>query len=189
MDQLVRAGKVRYPGTSNYAAWQVCEMLWAAQRNGYRPAVVSQPMYNLLARGIEQEYVAMCRRFGVSMAVYNPLAAGLLTGKQSREKPIAGSRFELIPMHRDRFWHPALFDAVDDLRAAADRAGRSLVDIALNWLLHHTAADCVILGASSEAQLTENLDAFERGPLSADLVAVADEVWRKLRGVTPQYNR
>ena len=90
MDQLVRAGKVRYPGTSNYGAWQVCEMLWAAQRNGYRPAVVSQPMYNLLARGIEQEYVAMCRRFGVSMAVYNPLAAGLLTGKQSARKADCG---------------------------------------------------------------------------------------------------
>jgi 1-deoxyxylulose-5-phosphate synthase len=189
MDGLVRAGKVRYPGISNYAGWQVCEMQWIAERNGYRPAVISQPMYNMLARGIEQEYLAMCRRFGISNVVYNPLAAGLLTGKQNRDRPLQGSRFELVPMHRDRFWHPAFFDAVDELRVAADRSGRSLVDIALNWLLHHTPTDCIILGASSEAQLSENLDAFEKGRLSEDVAGVADAVWQKLRGVIPKYNR
>ena len=90
MDELVRAGKVRYPASSNYAAWQVCRMLWLAEKNGYRPARVTQPMYNLLARGIEQEFVPMCRELGVSTVVYNPLAGGLLTGKQPREAPIAG---------------------------------------------------------------------------------------------------
>ena len=190
MDRLVRAGKVRYPGTSNYAGWQVCEMQWIAERNGYRPAVISQPMYNLLARGVEQEYVAMCSRFGISNVVYNPLAAGLLTGKQHRDRPLPGSRFELVPMHRDRFWHPAFFDAVDDLRAAAERAGRSLVDVALSWLLYHTPTDCIILGASNESQLTENLDVFEKGGrLSDDIICVADAAWQKLRGVIPKYNR
>jgi aryl-alcohol dehydrogenase-like predicted oxidoreductase len=189
MDRVVRAGKVRYPGTSNYAAWQVCEMHWVAQRNSFQPAFISQPMYNMLARGIESEYLAMCARFGISNVVYNPLAAGLLTGKQRREGPTPGTRFDIVPMHRDRFWHPEFFDAVDELRAATDRAGRKMADAALNWLLHHTPTDCVILGASSEAQLNENLDAFETGPLPEEVVNVADNVWQKLRGVTPKYNR
>jgi aryl-alcohol dehydrogenase-like predicted oxidoreductase len=189
MDRVVRAGKVRYPAASNYAAWQVCQMHWIAERHAYQPPFISQPMYNLLARGIEQEYVAMCQQLGISILVYNPLAGGLLSGKQNRERPLPGTRFDKVPMYIDRYWHPAYFDAVDELRAAADAAGRSLVDVALNWLLHHTAAACVILGASSEEQLAENLDAFEKAPLSEDLLTVADGVWQKLRGITPKYNR
>jgi aryl-alcohol dehydrogenase-like predicted oxidoreductase len=189
MDELVRAGKVRYPATSNYAGWQVCQMHWICERRAYKPPVISQPMYNLLARGIEQEYVAMCKELGVSIVAYNPLAAGMLTGKQRRDRPEPGTRFDLIPMHRDRFWHTAYFDAVDELRAAAERAGRRMVDLSLSWLLHHTATDCIVLGASNAEQLMENLDAFERGPLSEDVVAVCDAVWQKLRGITPKYNR
>jgi aryl-alcohol dehydrogenase-like predicted oxidoreductase len=189
MDRVVRAGKVRYPATSNYAAWQVCQIHCVAARQGYQPPFIAQPMYNLLARGIEQEYLAMSQQFGVSNMVYNPLAGGLLTGKQKRDRPLPGTRFDKVPMYLERYWHPAYFDAVDELRAAADRAGRSLVDFALNWLLHHTSTACAILGASSEAQLAESLDAFEKGPLSADLLTTADEVWQKLRGITPKYNR
>jgi aflatoxin B1 aldehyde reductase len=92
-------------------------------------------------------------------------------------------------MYLDRYWHPAYFDAVDELRAAAERAGRGMVDLSINWLLHHTATDCVILGASTVEQLQQNLDAFEGGPLHEDTVAVCDAVWQKLRGVTPKYNR
>jgi 1-deoxyxylulose-5-phosphate synthase len=87
MDRLVRAGKVRYPASSNYAAWQVVRMLWASEKKGYKPPTVTQPMYNLLARGIEQEYLPMCCEMGVSTIVYNPLAGGLLTGKQNGQTP------------------------------------------------------------------------------------------------------
>ncbi|MGA2269607.1 MAG: aldo/keto reductase [Bryobacteraceae bacterium] len=189
MDGLVRAGKVRYPAFSNYAAWQVVQMLWIAERNGYRPPFISQVMYNLLARGIEQEYVAMCREFGVSITVYNPLAGGLLSGKHQPERPLAGSRFDDNKLYSDRYWHPAYFEAVDELRGAAERAGRSLIDLSLNWLLDHTATDCVILGASTMEQLEQNLEAFGRGPLAPDTLAVCEAVWRKLRGLTPSYNR
>ena len=164
-------------------------MHWICERMGYKPPVISQPMYNLLARGIEQEYVAMCKDLGVAMVVYNPLAGGLLTGKQKRERPLPGTRFDRVPMYVDRYWHPAYFDAVDELRAAAERAGRGMVDLSINWLLHHTATDCVILGASTEEQLRQNLDAFESGPLREDTLAVCDAVWQKLRGITPKYNR
>src|SRR5260370_28439930 len=83
MDQVVRAGKARYPATSNYAAWQLCRMLWVSAKQGYKPPMISQPLYNLLARGVEQEYVPFSKELGVSMVVYNPLAGGMLPGKQS----------------------------------------------------------------------------------------------------------
>jgi aryl-alcohol dehydrogenase-like predicted oxidoreductase len=190
MDEVVRAGKVRYPACSNYAAWQVVRMFWIAERNGYRPPALSQPMYNLLARGIEQEYVAMCGQFGLSMAVYNPLAGGMLTGKQRRERPLPGTRFDNNKLYQDRYWHAAYFDAVDELSAAAAKSGRTLVDVALSWLLKHTAAQCVIFGATRMEHLEQNLAPFENPqPLAPELLAVCDSIWARLRGVTPIYNR
>lgn len=189
IDQLVRAGKVRWPASSNYAGWQVCRMLWLAETNGYKPAWVTQPMYNLLARGIEQEYFPMAKELGVSTVVYNPVAGGLLTGKQPREAPIPGTRFDKNQLYLDRYWHPAYFDAVDRLRQIAASAGRSLVSLALNWLLHHSPADCLILGASRAGQIAENLRAAEEGQLPEETVAACDQVWADLRGITPKYNR
>jgi 1-deoxyxylulose-5-phosphate synthase len=189
MDRLVRAGKVRYPASSNYAAWDVVEMLWIAKERGYGPAWITQPMYNLLARGIEQEYLPMCRHFGVSTVVYNPLAGGLLTGKQRRDAPLAGTRFDNNDLYLNRYWYPALFDAVEELERVAAAAGRSMVSLALNWMLHHTEATCMILGSSRFEQLEENLKAAGEGPLDAATVEACDAVWLKLKGVTPKYNR
>jgi aryl-alcohol dehydrogenase-like predicted oxidoreductase len=189
VEELVKAGKVRYPASSNYSGWQVSQMLWIAEKNNWHAARITQPMYNLLARGIEAEYLAMSKEFGVSTVVYNPLAGGLLTGKQKRGTPLAGTRFDKNQMYLNRYWHDAYFAAVDELVAIAQRAGRSPVSLALNWLLHHTAADCVILGASKVEQLDENLRAREEGALDSETVAACDRVWSQVRGVSPQYNR
>ncbi|MGH9666910.1 MAG: aldo/keto reductase [Bryobacteraceae bacterium] len=189
MDQLVRDGKVRYPATSNYAAWQVTQMLCVSATQGHKPPLLSQHMYNLLARGIEQEYLPMCRELGVSSIVYNPLAGGLLTGKQHRDAPEKGTRFDKNLMYLDRYWHPAYFDAVDELRGIADRAGRSLVGLSLTWLLRHTQTDCVILGASKLEHLESNLEVIDDPPLDAATIEAVDAVWAKLRGITPKYNR
>lgn len=188
-DEVVRAGKVRYPATSNFAAWQVLEAIDISKARGYTPPYTSQPMLNLLARGIEQEYIPFCKKYDVSMIVYNPLAGGLLTGKQHRDRPMSGTRFDNNQMYLDRYWHPAYFDAVDELRKIAEKAGRSLIDVSLNWLLFHTPTDVVLLGASKIEQLESNLEVFERGPLAPDTVAALDQVWHNLRGVTPKYNR
>lgn len=189
VDEVVRAGKVRYPAISNYAAWQHCEILWISEKHGYKAPYVAQPMYNLLARGIEQEYLPFCKRFGVSKIVYNPLAGGLLTGKQHRERPLAGTRFDNNQMYLDRYWHPAYFDAVEELQKVAAEAGRSLIDLSLNWLLFHTPTDVVILGASKYEQLEQTLDVFGKAPLRQDTLGALDSVWQELRGVTPKYNR
>jgi len=189
MNELVKQGKVRYVAQSNYSGWQVVEMLWISQRNSYQPPYISQPMYNLIARGIEQEYLPMCQRFGVPNIVYNPLAGGLLTGKHRREAPLPGTRFDKNQMYLDRYWHQADFDAVDQLQQIAAAAGRSLLSLALNWLYHHTVADGIILGASKIEHLEQDLNVLNDGPLSADTVQACDKVWTALRGPTPKYNR
>lgn len=189
MNELVKLGKVRYVATSNYAAWQMVEMFWICQRKGYPLPYLSQPMYNLIARGIEQEYLAMSRSFGVSNIVYNPLAGGLLTGKQRRESPIPGTRFDNNRMYLDRYWHQVDFDAVDQLQAIAAKAGRSLLSMSLNWLYHHTVTDCIILGASRMEHLEQNLGVLADGPLDSETLRACDQVWETLRGPTPKYNR
>ena len=189
LELLVKQGKIRYPGTSNYGAWQQCEMLWIADKKSYRPAVITQPMYNLLARGIEQEWLPMTGHFELSNVVYNPLAGGLLTGKHHMQSVTPGTRFDKNQLYQDRYWHREDFAAVEKLKVIAQRAGRSLVSLALNWLLHHTVSDCVILGASRPEQLAQNLAACEEGPLPEDVVKACDEIWRELKGVTPSYNR
>ncbi len=189
MDEAVRAGKVRYPAMSNYASWQHCQALWISEKRAFQPPHVSQPIYNLLARGIEQEYLPFCKEFGISTVVYNPLAGGLLTGKQHRERPLPGTRFDANQMYLDRYWHPACFDALDELRELAEREGRTMLDLSLNWLLFHTPADCLILGASKIEQLEETLDVFGKAPLAAATLTALDRIWRSLRGVSPKYNR
>ena len=189
IDELVRAGKVRYPAISNYAAWQTCQARSIAETRGYRPIHVAQMMFNLIARGLEQEFCPFAKQFEVALVIYNPLAGGLLTGKQKREAPMEGTRFDNNQMYLDRYWHPAFFDAVDELADLARRAGRSLISLALNWLLHHTQTASIILGASRLDQLEANIAACEQGPLAEDTVKACDAVWAKLRGVTPKYNR
>jgi aryl-alcohol dehydrogenase-like predicted oxidoreductase len=189
MEELVKEGKVRHVAQSNYAAWQVVEMQWIVEKNDYHPVIVSQPMYNLLARGIEQEFLPMSKQFGIANVVYNPLAGGLLTGKHVASEPIRGSRFDNNKMYLDRYWHEDDFSAVEAVRDIAQKAGRSMVSLALCWLLHHTAIECVILGASKLEQLNQNLAAAEEGPLHPETLTALDEVWARLRGVTPKYNR
>jgi len=190
MDELVRAGKVRLPAVSNYAAWQVCEIHWMAEKNGYKPPYISQPMYNLLARGIEEEYLPFCKRFGVAVVPYNPLAGGLLTGKHAKgHAPGAGTRFDGNKMYQDRYWHDDDFAAVEDLRGIAREAGVSLVELAFRWLLSQERVDSIILGASRLEQLEENLKACEGPKLEAAVLERCDAVWKRLRGVTPKYNR
>jgi aryl-alcohol dehydrogenase (NADP+) len=189
LDGLVRAGMVRHVACSNYASWQVCQMLWLAERNGWHPMQAVQPMYNLLARGIEQELLPACREFRLAVIPYNPLAGGLLTGKHSAERPVEDSRFTRMPLYRDRYWHDANFAAIQELTRLARESGRSLARLAVRWVLDRQAVTSVILGASRLEHLQENLAAADDPPLSADVLAACDAVWKQLRGTTPVYNR
>jgi aryl-alcohol dehydrogenase-like predicted oxidoreductase len=189
MQRLVEQGKVRYPAISNYASWQAARMLCLAGKNGWKPVCLAQQMYNLVARGLEQEFVPFAKEAGIAIVAYNPLAGGLLTGKQSREAPLPGTRFDGNKLYLDRYWHPAYFEAVEQVRRVAEESGRSMVSLSLCWLLHHTSTASVILGASKVEHLEQNLAAAEEGPLPDDVVQRLDEVWSGLRGPTPKYNR
>ena len=190
MDELVKEGKIRYPAVSNYAAWQVLQMMWHCENYGYTPPTVSQPMYNVLARGIEQEYIPFCREYGVGIVAYNPLAGGLLTGKHGRgNPPAAGTRFDGNKMYQDRYWHPAYFDAQDEIAAVAAGAGMSTTALAFRWLLTQTAVDCVLLGATRMEQLEENFAACAGPALEKAVLRACDKIWEKLRGISPTYNR
>jgi 1-deoxyxylulose-5-phosphate synthase len=190
MEELVKAGKVRFPAISNYAAWQVAEILCICEKRGYHPYFISQPMYNLIARGIEDEYLPFCRRFGVAVVPYNPLAGGLLTGKHSRQGgPTAGTRFDGNKMYQDRYWLEEDFAAVEELRPIAADAGKTLVELAFQWLLAQPVVDSIIVGSSRLEQLQENLKAAEGSTLDKSTLDRCDAVWKRLRGITPKYNR
>ena len=190
VEQLRREGKIRYSATSNYSAWQLCEIFWLCEKNGYQPPWVSQPMYNMLARGIEQEYLTFAKRFEVGVVAYNPLAGGLLTGKHSPDKgPLEGTRFDGNKIYQNRYWHEGCFRAVEELKAIAERDGRGLIELAFNWVFARDGVDAVILGASRAEQLESNLRAIKGPPLDASTLEQCDEVWKRLRGPTPIYNR
>tara|TARA_B100001123_G_scaffold420520_1_gene526975 strand:+ start:1915 stop:2835 length:921 start_codon:yes stop_codon:yes gene_type:complete len=190
MDELKQEGKIRYLATSNYSAWQMCEMFTICEREGYAKPWIAQPMYNLAARGIEQEYMAFTNKYGISNIVYNPLAGGLLTGKQKRNSaPLANTRFDGNQMYLDRFWHNAYFDAVAEVKAIAQDENMTPIDMAFRWLLAQEQVHCILLGASSLNQLDQNLEALKASPLTNEQLSACDEVWHKLRGPTPNYNR
>jgi 1-deoxyxylulose-5-phosphate synthase len=191
MDGLVRAGKVRYVATSNFAAWQITRILCLCDKNGWQAPRIAQPMYNLLARGPEQEYLPCMLQLGVSSFVYNPLAGGLLTGKQNLTSgPLAGTRFDGNQMYLNRYWNEAVFGAVEELKKIAAGSGRTLIEMSFGWLLGRPGVDGVILGASRPEQLAENLRTIERSrPLEPQVLEACDAVWGSLRGVAPKYNR
>ena len=189
IDRLVRDGKVRHVGSSNYPSWQSCRMLCIAEKEGYRPVRIAQQMYNLIARRLEDEFLPFAREFGVATIVYNPLAGGLLTGKHRSGTPEPGTRFDGNQAYLDRYWNQLNLEAVTRLAGIATAAGRSPVSLALNWLLHHTPIECVVLGASTLAQLEENLRALDEGGLDPATVSACDEVWKTVYGPGPRYNR
>lgn len=189
MADAVRAGKVRWVGQSNFAAWQIVRLNCVAREHGWPEVLVSQPMYNLLGRRVEDEYAACSRELGLTNIVYNPLAGGLLTGKhRPGAEPAAGTRFSK-ETYRDRYWNPAQFDAVGRLAAIAAAAGLSLVQLAYRWVLHRDLTDAMLLGASGLDQLRSNLADLDGPALDDATAAACDDVWRDLHGAAPLYNR
>jgi aryl-alcohol dehydrogenase-like predicted oxidoreductase len=179
-DDCVRAGKVRYAGCSNYAAWRLGESLRCADRLGITGYTTIQSRYNLLYREIETELLPLCRDQGVGVMVYNPLAGGLLSGKyRSGQSPEAGTRFTLGPaagIYQDRYWQDAQFEAVETLKRAVVERGLELVSVAVAWVLEQPGVSTAIIGASRPEQLAANFAAF-RVEFDEGLRAACEDVW------------
>jgi aryl-alcohol dehydrogenase-like predicted oxidoreductase len=162
-DDLVRSGKVRYAGCSNYQAWQLAQALGVSERHGWARYDCVQPRYNVLYREIETELLPLCRAEGIGVIVYNPLAGGLLTGKHSAEAPpTPGTRFTLGAsgeLYRERYWHAAQFEAVATLKEYCRRRGWDLATASVSWVLHQPGITAAIVGASRPEQLDATLAA------------------------------
>jgi aryl-alcohol dehydrogenase (NADP+) len=184
LDDVVRAGKTRYVGCSNFHAYQVARALGRSEALGVARFDSVQPRYNLLFRQIERELLPLCRGDGIGVIPYNPLAGGFLSGKHRRESgPTPGTRFTFgtaASRYQDRYWREREFATVEALRPLAAEAGMSLTRLAVAWVLAEPAITAPIVGASRPDQLDDVLPAVEK-PLDAGLKARLDEITREYR--------
>ena len=180
MDDLVRSGKVRYVGTSTYAAWQLVESLWVSKEYGLTRFVCEQPPYNLLDRRIERELVPMARTFGIGLIPWSPLGGGLLTGKYRRgEEPPEDSRFGQPgrnAMQRRRM-NDAIWDVIEPLEALAAEKGVPVSQLALAWCAAQPGVTSPIIGPRTMEQLEDNLGALA--------VEITDEDRRRIDEIIP----
>ena len=179
LDDLVRVGKVRYVGCSNFLAYRLAQALGKSETLRLARFDSVQPRYNLLFREFERELFPLCLDEGVGVIPYNPIAGGLLSGKHDRAKPPEeGTRFTLGnagAMYQDRYWHDNVFDTVDQLAKVAEEAGIPLPTLAVAWTLQHPAITAPIVGASRPEQLDATCAAVETA-LDPDLVATLNEI-------------
>jgi aryl-alcohol dehydrogenase-like predicted oxidoreductase len=160
LDDLVRAGKVRYIGASNFAGWELMKSLAVAERHGYPRHVVHQVYYSLVGRDYEWELMPLGLDQGVGAAVWSPLGWGRLTGRIRRGQPLpAGSRLHETAEFGPPVPDELLYQVVDALELVAAETGRTVPQIAINWLLRRPTVSTVIIGARTEEQLRDNLGA------------------------------
>jgi aryl-alcohol dehydrogenase-like predicted oxidoreductase len=178
LDTLVRAGKVRYIGCSNYAGWQLADSAGISRQHGLASYVSAQNEYNLLNRGIEQELVPACRHLGVGILPFFPLASGFLTGKYKRGvEPPKGTRLAGMRRIADRMLTDANFAMLERLERFAGDRGHSLVEVAVGWLVAQPEISSVISGATRPEQVAENVKAAGC-KLSKDEVVEIDKLTR-----------
>ncbi|MFC5436334.1 aldo/keto reductase [Rhodanobacter umsongensis] len=160
LDELVRAGKVRYLGASNFSGWQLMKSQAAADRLGYSRFVANQTYYSLVGRDYEWELMPLGLDQGLGAIVWSPLGWGRLTGKIRRGQPLPpGSRLHDTAGFAPPVDDERLYRVVDALDAVAEETGRNLPQVALNWLLQRPTVSSVLIGARNEQQLRDNLGA------------------------------
>jgi 1-deoxyxylulose-5-phosphate synthase len=187
LDAVVRMGKARYVGVSNWPAHRIARALGRSELRGLARIASAQPRYNLLFRSFERDLLPMCQEEAIAVIPYNPLAGGLLTGKHDRAAPPpAGTRFTLgsaARRYQERYWNEREFETIGALRPIAGEAGMSMATLALGWVLSHPAITAPIIGASRPEQLADSLAAAERGSLPAELKSRLDDLTHGWRAV------
>ena len=173
LDEMVRSGKVRYVGASNYQSWQICRANDLAERYGWEPFVTIQPHYHLLEREVERETVPYCRAFNIGILPYFPLAGGLLTGRHrpGAEPPpdTRAAAYEWARKYMGRYATPESFPVIDKLTAWAGERGHTLVELAIVWLLGEPMVSSVIAGVSKVEHVAPNARAAEWKLTAAEL--------------------
>ncbi len=180
MDDLVRQGKVRYLGCSNFRAFQLSKALWISDKLNLARWDCIQPPYNLLARDVEYELLPLCAEEGVGVCVFSPMAAGFLSGKYKKdEKPKEGVRFSLSHLgfrYNQPYWDDACFRAVERLSQLAGEHGIPLPEFALAWVLSNKAITSIVCGATTVEQLEQNMGAVDT-VLPKEALEACDAIW------------
>ena len=162
LDDLVRQGKVRYIGCSNYAAWQVTEAIWTSRTFHLEPFVSVQPEYSMLNRSVESEIIPCCQMYGLGILPYFPLASGFLTGKYQRGQPVPeGTRFFGNEQSQERTLTDRNFDLLERLEGFAAQREHPMAELAIAWLLANPLVSSVIAGATKVDQVVTNAKAAD----------------------------
>ena len=185
---VLLAGKARSWGVSNYASWQILEMMGLAKERGMPAPAVSQVLYNVLIRQIEIEYLAFARRFPIHTTVYNPLAGGLLAGKHTAGTVTKGSRFDNNRMYQRRYLSEGFFEQVAAIAGVAKEEGVDLVTLAYAWLAARPGVDSILVGPADVGQLDAAIDASSR-TLSEGAMSRLDEISTAFAGTDAKYAR
>jgi aryl-alcohol dehydrogenase-like predicted oxidoreductase len=174
LDDLIRQGKVRYIGCSNYAAWQVVEALWTSRQCGLAPFISCQDEYSLTMRRAEQDKIPMMQAYGLGLLPYYPLAGGLLTGKYRRNAPLpADGRLVVhVARYRDRFINDANWPVLEALEDFASQHGHTMLELAFAWLAAQPAVASIIAGATRPEQVAANVSAVGWELSAEDLRAI-----------------
>lgn len=187
LDDLIRAGKVRYAGTTTFAAWQVVESLWASKELGLNRTVSEQPPYNLLDRRIERELVPVAQTYGLALIPWSPLAGGLLTGKYHRGQPVpADARYAKPNAIQVKRFIEQIFDVIEPLEVMAKAKGKSLSQFSLAWTLHQKGITSPIIGPRTLEQLEDNLAVMDI-TFTTDELAQIDKIIAPGTHVAPFY--
>lgn len=176
LDNLVTNGKVRYIGCSNFAAWQLMKSLSVSEKHNFEKYVIYQGYYSLIGRDYEQELMPLIKDQQLGIMVWSPLGWGRLTGKIRKNQPVAEGRIQAggavgSPPVDDEF----LYTVVDTLERIANETGKTISQVAINWLLQQDTVSNIVIGARNEQQLTENLDSVGWS-LSADQLAALNTI-------------
>lgn len=193
MEDLHRQGKFSELGLSNFPAWMVTDVWYICDQHGWVKPTVFEGIYNPLTRRAETELNDCLNHFGMRFYAYNPMCGGLLTGRYGAYEDIpTDGRFTHRPNYQKRYWKKSFFEAVDIIKAAAEKHGVTTIEATYRWLAYHSMlngerGDAILIGASKLNHLKQNMETLKAGPLPEEVVKAFDRAWNITKGDSPEY--
>lgn len=191
--ELKDQGLIKEFGLSNYPSWQVVDVWCKCEKHGFPKPTVYQGMYNAVCRNVDSELFPAIRSLGMRFYAFNPLAGGLLSGKQlDFDKTPEPGRFARLKSYRDRYWKHSYFDALGEIKKACDAENIPMAEAAYRWLVNHSNMkavldDGILVGASRIEQMEQNMIAAQKGELPQGILDAIDAAWEIAKPDSPAY--